>query len=38
MTEYALTYSTEREATIQSKRVGIVYRVAQILILAYIIG
>ena len=31
------TYSTVRSATIQSKNVGIVYRIAQLLILVYII-
>ena len=35
---YALTYSTERSVTIQSIKVGIAYRLSQILILAYIIG
>lgn len=33
-----LTYSTIRSATIMSSRVGIVYRIAQILILIYLIG
>lgn len=33
-----ISYSTERSATIQSLKVGIVYRLAQILLLSYIIG
>ncbi len=32
------TYSTVRSATIQSYRVGIVYRTAQLVLLSYIIG
>lgn len=32
------TYSTARSATIKSLRVGIVYRIAQVLLLSYIIG
>jgi hypothetical protein len=32
------TYSTVRSATIKSVRVGIIYRVAQLAILFYIIG
>ncbi len=32
------TYSTVRSATIQSYRVGIVYRLAQLVLLSYIIG
>ena len=32
------TYSTVRSATIKSIRVGIIYRVAQLAILFYIIG
>lgn len=38
LVDYFFTYSTERAATIQSKKVGLVYRLAQLLILAYIIG
>jgi hypothetical protein len=32
------TYSTVRSATIQSYRVGVVYRTAQLVLLSYIIG
>jgi hypothetical protein len=34
----AFTYSTVRSATIQSKKVGLIYRLAQLGILSYIIG
>ena len=34
----AFTYSTARSATIKSYKVGIVYRVAQFVLLSYIIG
>ena len=33
-----VSYSTVRSATIESKLVGIVYRIAQLLILSYVIG
>ena len=33
-----LSYSTVRSATIESKAVGIVYRITQLVILSYIIG
>lgn len=32
------TYSTTRSATIQSRRVGIVYRIVQFLLISYIFG
>ncbi|CAF0928545.1 unnamed protein product [Brachionus calyciflorus] len=33
-----MSYSTERSATIKSVKIGLVYRIAQILLLSYIVG